>query len=83
MTVFNIEPKNLNKWLHQNRPIETIDCIEGCLLDNIYVGTKRGFAMITEQYVNAYSSTYKVEWEKGLALNLFNKWCKLRDEMGV
>ena len=74
MTKMRIQPSFLNKWLHQNKAECTGDCVEGCLLDNFVVATKRGYAAIYEHYVNAWESDYRVEFEKGEAPNVFARW---------
>ena len=58
-TEFYLNPSHLNRWLHQN-DAEYIECLEGCLLDNYVVSTRRGYAMITEHYLNSNSSDYYV-----------------------
>ena len=65
---------DLEKWLHQNRAQYTGDFLEGCLLDNFVVMTRRGYAAIYEKYLNANSSCYRVEWEPGPAQNVFKRW---------
>ena len=56
MTIMKIH--NLEQWAEQNHA-ESIDFIEGCLLDNIWYSCKRGEAFIFEEYLNANSSGYK------------------------
>ena len=48
---------NLEQWIAQNDAF-TLDCIEGCLLDNFFVACRRGIAFIFEEYQNANSSAY-------------------------
>ena len=55
--------KDLAKWIKQNAGT-IVDCIEGCLLDNLMVDCKRGTAYIFEEYVNANSSRYHAYWIK-------------------
>ena len=50
---------NLDKWMHQNRA-EILEVVEGCLLDNFLVSTKRGTAAIIETPVNCWTSCYKI-----------------------
>lgn len=65
MTIMRIH--NLEQWAEQNHA-ESIDFIEGCLLDNIWYSCKRGEAFVFEEYLNANSSGYKCyffrEYEK-------------------
>ena len=56
MTIMKIH--NLEQWAEQNHA-ESIDFIEGCLLDNIWYSCKRGEAFVFEEYLNANSSGYK------------------------
>lgn len=74
VTKFRIEPKNLAKWMHQNRAVYTGAFVDGCLLDNFVVVTKRGFAAIYEEYLNEWSSTYRVEFEPGAAQTVWSRW---------
>lgn len=76
MTRFYIEPKNLEKWLHQNVAEYTGDFVEGVLLDSFVVATKRGFAAIYESYVNPNQSRYYIEFEKGAAQKVWVNWYK-------
>ena len=61
MKQYILSPGNLDKFLYQNRA-EVIDCIEGCLLDNLLCYTRRGIMMIREHYLNCYSSDYEVSF---------------------
>ncbi len=74
MTEFFIDPKELEKWMHQNRAQYTGGFIEGCLLDNFVVATKRGFAAIYEHPLNEWSSNYRVEFEPGAAQGVWRNW---------
>lgn len=71
---FLLDPAALDKWMYQNKAIYTGDYIEGCLLDNFVVGTRRGYAAIYENYINANRSGYYVEFEPGPAQNVFKNW---------
>ena len=62
MTIFRLDPKALNKWMHQNEAEYTGDYFYGTLLDNFTVITKRGFAAIYEHYVNCWTSDYLVKF---------------------
>lgn len=50
---------NLEKWQAQNDG-ECIDCVEGCLIDNLVIECKRGTAFLFEEYANCWSSLYHV-----------------------
>ena len=56
MTIMRIH--NLEQWAEQNHA-ESIDFIEGCLLDNIWYSCKGGEAFVFEEYLNPWSSGYK------------------------
>ena len=74
MTRFTIAPRNLNRWMKQNGIEELADCREGVLLDSFIGWTKNGVAAIYEHYVNAWSSDYLVEFERGDGLNVWHRW---------
>lgn len=71
---FTIAPENLEKWMHQNEAEYTGDFVEGCLLDNFVVATKNGFAAVYEHYLNAWMSDYFIEFQRGEARDVFNRW---------
>lgn len=48
---------NIDKLLYQNDG-EIIDCIEGCLIDNYLISTKRGYIALIEAFVNSWTSDY-------------------------
>lgn len=62
ITHFIIKPWHLEKWIHQNAG-EIDEIVEGCLLDNLLIACKRGYAALYEKYVNAYESTYEVYFQ--------------------
>lgn len=74
MTTFRIGSGELEKWMHQNKAAYAGVFIAGCLLDNFVVVTKRGFAAIYEEYLNEWSSTYRVEFEPGAAQTVWSRW---------
>lgn len=77
MTKFYIGSTELKKWLHQNNGT-AVDCVEGCLLDNLLVETKRGLVIIKEHFLNTWSSDYYCEfvpWK--LSMELYKKWEEL------
>lgn len=71
---FRLDPRGLEKWMHQNRAEYTGDFQEGCLLDNFVVMTKRGFAAVYEHVVNSWTSDYLVEFEPGPAQRVWRRW---------
>lgn len=42
---------------------ECVDCIEGCLLDNVIYACKDGYLALYEYALNSNSSGYKVEYQ--------------------
>lgn len=71
ITTFLLAPAELEKWMHQNKAIYTGDFVEGCLLDNFIVQTKRGHAAIMEHYLNPNSSDYIVYFQPGCSQKVF------------
>lgn len=51
--------RDLETWQAQN-DAECIDCVEGCLLDNLVMACKRGTAFLFEEYQNEWTSRYHV-----------------------
>ena len=84
MTRFYISPKRLDTWLRQNKA-ETLECVEGCLLDSFLVGTKRGYAAIYEHYLNPWSSDYFVEFGTTDETEVIKRWEEFKDliEKGI
>lgn len=74
IVVFTLAPAELEKWMHQNKAVYTGGFVEGCLLDNFVVATKRGFAAIYERHLNEWSSDYIVEFEPGAAQAVWSRW---------
>lgn len=69
-----LDPAALEKWMHQNKANYTGDFLEGCLLNNFIVSTRRGYAAIYEKYINPNKSGYYIEFEAGTAAAIFNNW---------
>ena len=51
--------RDFDTWAAQNAS-ECIDCVEGCLLDNLVMACKRGTAFLFEEYANEWTSRYHV-----------------------
>jgi hypothetical protein len=79
MTEFDINPKCFDEWFHQNKAAYTGDCVEGVLLDNFVIMTKRGFAAVYEKYCNESTSCYHVVFETGTAQNMFKQWYEFEE----
>lgn len=61
--------------------LEYIDTVPGCLLDNLMLSSKTLLVMVTEKYLNCWSSCYHVsigetDEEDG---QLWNEWNKLKE----
>ena len=80
VTRFRLEPgPAFHKWMAQNGAEYTGDYVEGCLLDNFIVATRRGYAAIYENYVNEWTSDYLVEFQPGAAQTVFSNWYKFEE----
>ena len=77
-TRFFLEPCELEKWMHQNGA-ECVDCVDGVLLDNLFVKTKNGYAAIYEHAQTAWTSVYYVEFDRKQANTILNKWYQFVD----
>lgn len=74
MTKLKMAPRMLEKWMHQNSAEYTGEFVEGCLLDNFVVSTKRGYAAFYEKALSTWDSAYQVEFEPGAAENVWRRW---------
>lgn len=59
--------KEFKTWCKQNAAQYTGAYVEGCLLDNFIMITKRGYAAFYEHYLNEWRSDYSVEFQSGPA----------------
>ena len=53
----------LEKLIYQNKG-EIIDCVEGCLLDNLLIETKRGYMALIETYETCWTSYYTLYFSR-------------------
>ena len=83
MTKFYIEPKNLDKWMKQNEADYIGNFVDGALLDNFMLFTKNGIAAVYEHYLNAWSSDYYVEFERGDGDKVWDNWYAFEARMTV
>lgn len=75
VTRFRLDPgPAFEKWVHQNGAEYAGDYIDGCLLDNFVMATRRGYAAFYEHYVNEWTSDYYVEFQPGPAQIVFSNW---------
>ena len=81
VTCFRINPgAAFEKWMYQNGAEYAGDYVEGCLLDNFVVSTRRGFAAVYENYVSEWASDYYIEFQPGAAQDVFSNWYKFEKE---
>ena len=81
VTCFRLAPgEQFKKWMYQNGAEYTGDYVEGCLLDNFVVATRRGYAAIYARALNEWSSCYYVEFQPGAAQDVFSKWYEFEKE---
>ena len=59
---YKLRSWNLDQIIKQNRAFVD-DVIEGCLLDDLYLITKRGYMLLLETYANANSSIYTMYFD--------------------
>lgn len=83
VTCFRLDPNQLEKWMFQNKAGFAGDYIEGCLLDNFVIATKRGYAAVYENYLNEWSSDYYIEFQPGAAQDVFIKWYEYENKAGA
>ena len=72
---------NIGKLIKQNCG-EVIDCIEGCLLDDLLVSCKRGMMALLETYQNAWQSVYTVYFSTNES-EIWDLWESRQIAMGV
>lgn len=71
--------KDFEKWVYQNKAEYSGNYVEGCLLDNFIMVTKRGFAAFYEVPCTTWTSKYRVEFQKGAAQDVWRKWYEFED----
>lgn len=57
MKKYRFTLNNIDKFLHQNQA-EIIELVEGSLIDNYLIVTKRGYMALIEKYVNCWTSEH-------------------------
>lgn len=80
--VFICSSDFLDMWLYQNKA-ELLECVEGCLLDNMLFSIKGGTAAIYEHHVNPNASDYRIyctEAGSSAEEDLFHDFYELCDE---
>lgn len=76
----------IDKWVHQNSAIIE-DFLEGCLLDNMLLQTRRGVAFVRETFINTWSSTYTLYFaaytDAGAVDAVYTMWNDFADAVGL
>lgn len=71
---FEMNQKQLDHWMYQNRAEYMGDYVEGVLLDSFTLSVKRGYAAVYAHYLTPNSSDYVVEWQASPAALLWGRW---------
>ena len=83
---YRFESMTIDKWIHQNGAIVE-DFLEGCLLDNMLLQTRRGVAFVKETALNVWSSTYTLYFaaytDAGAVDAVYNMWSEFADAVGL
>lgn len=58
---------------------EVIDCVEGCLMDNLLIAYDGGYIVLKETALNCWSSCYEGIAQGGEAAEVWAEWEKLTD----
>ena len=80
MVTCDMSQKELDHMIEKLQ-MEYIDMIPGCLLDNLMLSSKTLLVMVTEQYMNCWSSCYHVSIGETDEEDrqLWNKWNRLKE----
>lgn len=81
MKTYKLNPRNLEKFIYQNAG-EIVDCLDGCLLDDLLLYTRRGLVAIFESYVNSNQSDFTVYFSTDPA-EIWPLWEKRQELKGV
>lgn len=83
---YKFEAMTIDKWVHQNSAIVE-DFLEGCLLDNMLLQTRRGVAFVKETFINTWCSTYTLYFAAYNDLDavdaVYNMWSEFADAVGL
>lgn len=80
VTVFTLDPSHLGQWIRQNGAEYTGDFVPGCLQDNFVMYTRRGYAAVYEHFCNEWSSDFYIEFQPGVAQDVFRRWYEFENE---
>lgn len=61
--------------------LKCIDTVSSCLLDNLMLSSKTLLVMVTEKYLNCWSSCYHISISETYEedQHLWNEWDKLKE----
>ena len=83
---YRFESMTIDKWIHQNSAIVE-DFLEGCLLDNMLLQTRRGVAFVKETFINTWCSTYTLYFaaykDRDAVDAVYNMWYEFADAVGL
>lgn len=83
---YRFESMTIDKWIHQNSAIVE-DFLDGCLLDNMLLQTRRGVAFVKETFINTWCSTYTLYFAAYKDLDavdaVYNMWSEFADAVGL
>ena len=83
---YRFESMTIDKWIHQNSAIVE-DFLEGCLLDNMLLQTRRGVAFVKETFINTWCSTYTLYFaaykDRDAVDAVYNMWSEFADAVGL
>ena len=83
---YRFESMTIDKWIHQNSAIVE-DFLDGCLLDNMLLQTRRGVAFVKETFINTWCSTYTLYFaaykDRDAVDAVYNMWSEFADAVGL
>lgn len=80
MVTCDMSQKELDRMIDALH-LEYIDMIPGCLLDNLMLSSKTLLVMVSEKYLNCWSSCYRISISETYEEDeqLLNEWNKLKE----
>ena len=79
---------SFDKWIHQNTindDIYWVDAMDGCLIDNYFIETKNGVAILKEKYINAWTSQHVLYFARNKnhddIMLLYQMWDDLKEQL--
>lgn len=80
MVICDMDRKELDHTIDRLH-LEYIDTVPGCLLDNLMLSSPTLLVMVSEKYLNCWSSCYHVSIGENINddMQLWNEWDKLKE----